>query len=289
MTGTRDLLAALDLERIERNIFRGHVPPTPRRRVFGGLVVAQALVAASRTVEGRAPHSLHAYFVLPGDPSLPIVYDVERVRDGRSFTTRRCVAIQDGRPIFDLFASFQVDERGLDHQMPMPDVPDPDALPDQAAILAKLGDRAPPGLKAWATFEQGIEIRPCTMRRFGGGGPAPEPRQSLWIRAVGPLPDDPAVHRAVLAYLSDLSLIDVALAAHGRTLFEPEFAVASLDHALWFHRPFRADDWLLYEQDSPNTSGSRGLARGLIYDRGGRLCASVAQEGLIRVRDPRPA
>ncbi len=286
MTDTGDLSAALDLERIERNIFRGQVPPTPRSRVFGGLVVAQALVAASRTVEGRAPHSLHAYFVLPGDPSMPIVYQVERVRDGRSFTTRRCVAIQDGRTIFDLFASFQVEERGLDHQMPMPDVPDPDTLPSQAQLLERLGDKVPPGLKAWASFETSIEIRPCSMRRFDRSKP-PEPRQSLWIRAVGRLPDDPAVHRAVLAYLSDLSLIDVALAAHGHTLFEPEFAAASLDHALWFHRPFRADEWLLYDQDSPNTSGSRGLARGLIFDRKGKLCATVMQEGLIRIRDKR--
>lgn len=204
------------------------------------------------------------------------------MRDGRSFSTRRCVAIQDGRPIFDLFASFQVEEHGLEHQATMPDVPDPDSLPNQDQLLEQLGDRAPPGLEAWATFERGIEFRPCSMRRFDRTTP-PEPRQSLWIRVAGRLPDDAAVHRAALAYLSDLSLIDVALAAHGRTLFEPEFAAASLDHALWFHRPCRADEWLLYDQDSPNTSGSRGLARGLIYDRAGRLCASVMQEGLIRL------
>lgn len=286
MADPGDILAVLDLERIDFNIYRGHSTQTGRSRVFGGLVVAQALVAAARTVEGRAPHSLHAYFVLPGDPSMPIVYEVERVRDGRSFTTRRCVAIQGGRPIFDLFASFQVEERGLDHQVPMPDVPDPDTLPDQAGLLAMLGDKAPPGLARWASFERGIEIRPCDPARFDKSTP-PEPRVQLWIRATQRLPDDPAVHRAVLAYLSDLTLIDAALAAHGRTLFEPEFAVASLDHALWFHRPCRADEWLLYSQDSPTTSGGRGLARGSIYDREGRLCASVAQEGLIRMREPR--
>ncbi len=286
MNGVVELVAALDLERIERNLFRGHAPADGRRRMFGGLVVAQALVAATRTVEGRAPHSLHAYFVLPGDPTVPIVYEVERVRDGRSFTTRRCVGVQDGRPIFDLFASFQADERGLEHQIAPPDVPDPDMLPDQEGIAAVLGDRLPPDLKAWFDLERAIEVRPCSLSRFDPEAPR-VPRQNVWIRAAARLPDDPALHRAVLTYLSDLTLIDATLAAHGRSLFEPDLAVASLDHALWFHRPCRADEWLLYAQDSPATSGSRGLARGLIYDRAGRLCASVAQEGLIRVRDKR--
>ena len=280
------LLGLLGLEQIESNIFRGHVPQVGRRRVFGGLVVAQALVAAARTVEGRTPHSLHAYFVLPGDPSIPIVYQVERVRDGRSFTTRRCVAIQGGRPIFDLFASFQIDEVGLDHQASMPDVPSPDSLPSQAEIESKFGDRLPAGLKAWFKGERAIEVRPCDVRRYDRTAPA-RPVQNVWIRAVERLPDDPAIHRAVLAYFSDMTLIDVTLAAHGRSLFEPDFAVASLDHALWFHRPFRADEWLLYAQDSPNTSGARGLARGLLFDRSGVLVASVVQEGLIRMRaDP---
>ena len=280
MSGVSDLLALLDLERIERNIFRGAVPQNGRNRVFGGLVVAQALVAASRTVAERAPHSLHAYFILPGDPAMPIIYEVERVRDGRSFTTRRCIAVQAGRTIFDLFASFQIDERGLDHQAPMPEAPNPDGLAEQTALMTAA---LPEGMRRWFAAEGAIEVRPCDRRRYDPAQRA-EPRQQFWLRAAAPLPDDPAIHRAVLAYLSDLTLIDVALAAHGRTLFEPDFAVASLDHALWFHRPFRADDWLLYSQDSPNTSGSRGLARGLIYDRGGRLVASVMQEGLIRVR-----
>lgn len=282
-----ELVAALDLERIERNIFRGRAPPDGRARIFGGLVVAQALVAAARTVEARTPHSLHAYFVLPGDPSVPIVYEVERVRDGRSFTTRRCVAVQDGRAIFDLFASFQADERGLEHQMAPPEVPDPDMLPNQEQLAAKLGDRLPPELRAWFGSKRAIEVRPCSLSRFDPKAPR-APRQDIWIRASTRLPDDPAIHRAVLTYLSDLTLIDAALAAHGRSLFEPDFSVASLDHALWFHRPCRVDEWLLYTQDSPTTSGSRGLARGLIYDRAGRLCASVMQEGLIRVRDKRP-
>jgi acyl-CoA thioesterase-2 len=282
-----ELLGVLDLERIEANLFRGLVPPVGRRRVFGGLVVAQALVAASRTVEGRAPHSLHAYFVLPGDPTIPIVYEVERVRDGRSFTTRRCVAVQSGRPIFDLFASFQVAEAGLEHQAVMPAVPDPDSLPSKADIEAKAPGLLPPGLKAWFSSEQAIEVRPCSLSRYDGTG-GPNPVQQVWIRATGRLPDDPAIHRAVLAYLSDLTLIDVALAAHGRTLFEPEFSVASLDHAIWFHRPARADEWLLYTQDSPNTAGGRGLARGLVFSREGRLVASVMQEGVIRQRQLSP-
>ena len=284
MNAVSDLAAVLDLERVELNIFRGTVPRNGRSRVFGGLVVAQALVAASRTVAGRAPHSLHAYFVLPGDPNVPIVYEVERVRDGRSFTTRRCIAVQHGQTIFDLFASFQIEERGLDHQAPMPPAPDPGTLVSAAAALSP-SNLLPQRMQHWAAFEPAIEIRPCDPRRYDRATP-PEPRQQVWLRAAAPLPDDPAVHRAVLAYLSDLTLVDVALAAHGRTLFEPEFAVASLDHAIWFHRPFRADDWLLYAQDSPNTAGSRGLARGLIFDRAGVLVASVMQEGLIRTRRP---
>ena len=278
-----DLVAALDLERIELNIFRGRVPQVGRQRVFGGLVVAQALVAAARTVEDRAPHSLHAYFVLPGDPSQPIVYEVERVRDGRSFTTRRCVAIQAGRPIFDLFASFHIDEPGLDHQVAMPAVPDPDTLPSDAEIEQRYGDMLPLGLKTWFKGERAIELRPCDLSRYDRSKPA-VPEQNIWIRTKGSLPDEPAIHRAVLAYASDLTLIDVTLAAHGRSLFEPDFSAASLDHAIWFHRPFRVDDWLLYSQDSPNTSGARGLARGLLFDRRGNLVATVMQEGLVRLR-----
>jgi acyl-CoA thioesterase-2 len=283
-----ELLGVLDLEQVGTDHFRGLVPQLGRKRVFGGLVVAQALVAAARTVADRAPHSLHAYFILPGDPKLPIDYEVERVRDGRSFTTRRCAAIQAGRPIFALFASFQVPESGLDHQAAMPDVPDPDSLPSKAEIATLYPNRFPPSMKAWFDGENAIEVRSCDLARYDGTG-KPNPVQYIWIRATGRLPDDPAIHRAVLAYLSDLSLLDVALAAHGRTLFQAGFSVASLDHALWFHRPFRADEWLLFAQDSPNTSGARGLARGLLFSRDGVLVASVMQEGLIRpVTRPTP-
>ncbi len=284
-----ELLGALDLERIEQNIFRGRSPPRlgNRQRVFGGLVVAQALVATSRTVEDRVPHSLHCYFILPGDVSQPIVYEVDRVRDGRSFTTRRCIAVQGGRVIFDFFASFQaadqVTERGLEHQLPKPDVPNPGDLPSSADLEAVVGHLMPPGLKHWFLGKQAIEVRPCDIGRYDGRG-VPQNRQQVWVRASERLPDDPAVHRAVLAYLSDMTLLDAALAPHGRTLFEPTLAAASLDHALWFHRPFRADEWLLYSQDSPNMSGSRGLTRGLIFDQAGKLVATVMQEGLIRTR-----
>jgi acyl-CoA thioesterase-2 len=278
-----NLLTILDLEKIEHNIFRGHSPQVGWQRVFGGLVVAQALVAAARTVEKREPHSLHAYFLLAGDPSVPIVYEVDRIRDGGSFTTRRCVAIQHGRAIFTLSASFQIKERGLDHALPLPNVPAPEDLPSEAELYAQYSGMFPEPMRRWFAQDRPIEIRPVDLAHYLGRKLA-APLQYLWMRATGPLPNDPAVHRAVLAYLSDMTLLDTALVAHGRTIFEPDLQVASLDHALWFHRPFRADDWLLYAQDSPNSSGARGLTRGLIYGRDGSLVASVAQEGLIRLR-----
>jgi acyl-CoA thioesterase II len=276
-----NLLAILDLERIEHNIFRGHSPQVGWQRVFGGLVIAQALVAAARTVENRAPHSLHAYFLLPGDPSVPIVYEVDRIRDGGSFTTRRCVAIQHGRAIFTLSASFQISEKGLDHALPAPDVPAPENLLSESELYAQFGGMLPEPMRRWFAMERPIEIRPVDVAHYLGHKLS-APTQYVWLRASGALPDDPAVHRAVLAYLSDMTLLDTALVAHGRTIFEPDLQVASLDHALWFHRPFRADEWLLYAQDSPNSAGARGLTRGLIYGRDGSLVASVAQEGLIR-------
>ena len=277
------LLTILDLEKIEHNIFRGHSPQVGWQRVFGGLVIAQALVAAARTVEGREPHSLHGYFLLPGDPSVPIVYEVDRIRDGASFATRRCDAIQHGRPIFSLSASFQIRERGLDHALPMPDVPAPENLPSEAELYAQFGSMFPEPMRRWFSQDRPIEIRPVELAHYLGEKLA-APAQYVWVRASGRLPDDAAVHRAALAYLSDMTLLDTALVAHGRTIFEPNLQVASLDHALWFHRPFRADEWLLYAQDSPNSSGARGLTRGLIYSRDGHLVASVAQEGLIRLR-----
>jgi acyl-CoA thioesterase II len=278
-----NLLTILDLERIEHDIFRGHSPQVGWQRVFGGLVIAQALVAAARTVEGRAPHSLHAYFLLAGDPSVPIVYEVDRIRDGGSFTTRRCIAIQHGRAIFALSASFQISEPGLEHALSMPDVPAPEDLPSETELYAQFGGMFPEPMRRWFAQERPIEIRPVDLAHYLGQKRS-APVQYVWLRASGALPDDPAVHRAVLAYLSDMTLLDSALVAHGRTIFEPNLQVASLDHALWFHRPFRADEWLLYAQDSPNSGGARGLTRGLIYGRDGSLVASVAQEGLIRIR-----
>lgn len=278
-----DLLRILDLERIEHNIFRGHSPQVGWQRVFGGLVIAQALVAVARTVEARAPHSLHAYFLLPGDPAVPIVYEVDRIRDGGSFTTRRCNAIQHGRPIFSLSASFHISEQGLDHAFPLPDVPAPEDLPSEAELFAQFGGMFPEPMRRWFAQDRPIEIRPIDLAHYLGRKLS-APVQYVWVRAAGMLPEDAAVHRAVLAYLSDMTLLDTALVAHGRTIFEPDLQVASLDHALWFHRAFRADEWLLYAQDSPNSSGACGLTRGLIYRRDGHLVASVAQEGLIRLR-----
>ncbi len=281
-----DLLGLLDLEQIEENIYRGHSPQIGWQRVFGGLVIAQALVAAAKTVPDRAPHSLHGYFMLPGDPSVPIVFEVERLRDGRSFSTRQCVAIQHGQPIFTLSASFQVDEPGLEHHLPMPDVPPPESLPNEQELIACFPALLPEAVKRYLERERPVELRPVDPTRYLAGGSKVRrpPSQLIWMRATAPLPDEAAAHRACLAYLSDLTLLDTALVAHNRSLFDPNLQVASLDHALWFHQPFRADDWLLYVQDSPSSSGGRGLTRGLIYTRQGALAASVAQEGLIRVR-----
>ena len=284
----KDLLTILDLERVEKNIFRGNSPDVGWQRVFGGLVIAQALVAASRTVDHRIPHSLHCYFLLPGDPSIPIVYEVERVRDGASFATRRCVAIQHGRTIFVLSASFQVEEIGLEHHSAMPDVTPPDQLPGVEAILSTMGSRLPEGVKRYFERDRPIELRPVDLSRFARSGPDnPRPAtQQIWMRAAGRLPDDPAIHRAVLAYLSDMTLLDTALVSHGRSVFDGTLQVASLDHALWFHRPFRADEWMLYDQASPNASGARGLCRGSLFSQDGQLIASVMQEGLIRQKAP---
>lgn len=282
-----DLIAILDLEQLEENLFRGRSPQTGRQRVFGGLVVSQALVAASRTVDTRAPHSLHAYFILPGDPAAPIVYEVERIRDGSSFTTRRCIAIQHGRPIFAMSASFQREETGFEHQIDMPDVPPPEKLMSEEQMLENFSHLMPPQVRSYLEHDRPLEMRPVDLARYS---PVPRsgniaPRQHVWIRATGRLPDDPGLHRAFLAYLSDMTLIDTALIVHGRSVFDEDIQAASLDHALWFHRPFRVDEWLLYTQDSPTSCGARGLARGSLYRRDGVLAASVAQEGLLR---PRP-
>jgi acyl-CoA thioesterase-2 len=280
----RELLEILDLEPLEVNLFRGRSPQSRWQRVFGGQVIGQALVAACRTVEDvakRPPHSLHAYFLLAGDPKVPIVYDVDRIRDGRSFTTRRVVAIQHGHAIFSMSVSFHVDEPGLSHQAPMPQVPGPDALPDDAELRKAVLARMPEPVRRYYERERPIELRPVELDRYLGK-PMPEGRFHVWIRAIERLPDQPAIHQCVLAYASDMMLLDAATIPHGRTLFEPTSMAASLDHAMWFHRPFRADQWLLYAQDSPSAEGARGFARGLIFAADGRLVASVAQEGLIR-------
>ena len=286
-----NILAILDLERTGENSFRGTQSFAIRNRVFGGQIVSQALVAAARTVEGAEPHSLHGYFLIGGDPSAPIEYEVERMRDGRSFATRRTVAIQHGQPIFTLTSSFHAAEPGFDHGPEMPVVPDPESLmsPDRVALASSR--LVPAALQRYFKQEQAIEIRPVDLGRyFPKSERQPLPiEQNIWMRANGLLPDDPAVHRAVLAYLSDMTLIDTMLVRHQHTVFDPEVLAASLDHALWFHRPFRADEWLLYSQVSPTAQGGRGLARGHLFSRDGRLVASVIQEGLVRLRSDKPA
>ena len=277
------VLSILDLEPLEVNLFRGRSPQSRWQRVFGGQVIGQALVAACRTVEGRRPHSLHAYFLLPGDPKVPIIYEVDRIRDGRSFTTRRVVAIQHGRAIFSMSASFHEDEPGLTHQATMPAVPAPETLPNESELRQRVRAKMPEAVRRYYERERPIDLRPVEVTRYLGEK-FDNGKFHVWIRTTGQLPDDPAIHQCVLAYASDMTLLDTALVPHGRTLFEPDFMAASLDHALWFHRPFRADDWLLYAQDSPNLSGSCGFARGLIFARDGTLVASVAQEGLVRLR-----
>jgi len=284
-TAVQDLLGILDLETIEKNLFRGRSPQVGWQRVFGGQVIGQALVAATRTVEGRAPHSMHAYFLLAGDPKVPIVYDVDRIRDGKSFTTRRVVAIQHGQAIFSMSVSFHNDEEGFDHQAKMPDVPKHDSLPSEREIREKVMPLMPDPVRRYYERERPIELRPVEFSRYLGQ-PSPDGKFHVWIRTTGRLPDDPAIHRCVLAYASDMTLLDTALVPHGRTVFEKSIMGASLDHALWFHRPFRADEWLLYAQDSPNLHGARGFARGLIFAADGTLIASVAQEGLLRQRRP---
>ena len=284
-----NLLAILDLEKLEENLFRGNSPQVGWQRVFGGQVIGQALVAASRTVAGpgaaRSPHSMHAYFLLEGDPSVPIIYDVERIRDGGSFSTRRVVAIQHGRPIFFTSVSFQVEEEGFTHQFPMPDVPQPEDLPGEKEIIHKYIEHMPGPMRVYFSSDRPIEVRPVDLSLYMGLTPQP-PHRSVWIRTTGALPDDPRLHQCVLAYASDMTLLDTALVPHGKSIFSKDILAASLDHALWIHRPFRADEWLLYVQDSPFSGGGRGLTRGLIYTRSGDLVASVAQEGLIRKKRP---
>ena len=284
-----NLLAILDLEPLEVNLFRGRSPQVTWQRVFGGQVVGQALVAACRTVDvaERPPHSLHAYFLLPGDPKVPIIYQVARIRDGKSFTTRRVIAIQHGQEIFTMAVSFHRDEPGLTHQAKMPDVPKPEELPTEAEIKERVLPLMPDPVRRYYERERPIELRPVEYARYLGKT-YPDGRFNVWIRATGRLPDEPAIHQCVLAYASDMTLLDSALIPHGRSVFDKTIMAASLDHALWLHRAFRADEWLLYAQDSPNLHGARGFSRGLIFTRDGTLVASVAQEGLLRERRVEP-
>jgi acyl-CoA thioesterase II len=279
------LLQTLTLERLEDNLFRGPRAIEGWQRVYGGLVLGQALVAAALTVEENRPiHSLHGYFLLAGDPEREIVYDVERIRDGGSFTTRRVRAVQHGRAIFSMSASFHKPETGYEHQSQMPDVPPPEALPSARELISAALANFPENMRAYWRRERPIDVRIVDASRYASR----EPRaaaQSIWLKSNGPLIDNPYIHQAVLAYASDFTLLDTALVAHGKLLFDSDIQLASLDHAMWFHRPFRADEWLLYVQDSPSASGARAYCRGAIYDRQGRLVASTVQEGLMRPRE----
>ncbi|MEV0000305.1 acyl-CoA thioesterase II [Streptomyces sp. NPDC050848] len=277
------LLDLLDLEQIEQNFFRGQSRSSVVPRVFGGQVAAQALVAAGRTVPGdRLAHSLHAYFLRAGDPGAPIVYTVDRIRDGRSFTTRRVVAVQHGQPIFHLSASFQTYEEGLEHQYAMPASPDPESLPTAAEMLPRHlpADVAARLVEARAA----VDLRYVDTPPWGSVGEPREPRSQVWFRTNGKLADDPLLHVCLATYVSDMTLLDSVLLAHGRGGWAVGDVVgASLDHAMWFHRPFRADEWLLYDQESPSASGGRGLGQARIYTQDGQLAISVIQEGVVRV------
>jgi len=283
---TKDLLQHLTLERLEENRYRGESRDIGSPHVYGGQVLGQALFAASQTVEGRDVHSLHAYFLRPGDKKTPIVYEVDRIRDGKGYTTRRVVAIQRNKPIFNMSASFKISEEGIEHQCEMPEVPGPEGLLN----MTELGEQAlaemPEKLKRFMQWQRPIELRPVNPAHPLHPEPVP-PFRDIWIRAVGSLPDDPVMHKVLLAYSSDYSLLGTALLPHGLTFTQGNIRAASLDHAMWFHRDFRMDEWLLYSMDSPSTTDGRGFSRGNLFTREGVLVASVAQEGMIRT-DPVP-
>ena len=279
-----ELLDLLRLERIEHNLFRGQSQDLGWGSIFGGQVLGQALSAAVQTVPPERPvHSLHGYFLRQGDASKPVVYDVDCIRDGGSFTTRRVVAIQNGQAIFSMSASFQVMEEGYDHASAMPELPGPDGLVSETELARRMADAIPPKLRKIATAERPIEIRPIEPSNPLRPETRP-PQRGVWFRAVDRLPDDPAVHRYLLAYASDFHFLTTAMQPHAVSWLVPGMQVASLDHAMWFHRPFRMDEWLLYAVDSPSASGARGLVRGQLFTREGVLVASTAQEGLMRHR-----
>jgi len=279
-----DVIDLLTVEQDGPDLFRGRSRKHRLARVYGGQVLGQALTAASRTVEpSRLCHSFHAYFLRPGDPKAPIAYDVDRARDGKSFTARRVVALQNGRQIFNLAASYQTREDGFTHQFDMPLVPPPEGLADEATLRRREAERQPSPLKEWLARARPFETRPVQLEPIGDMQATRAPSDQIWFRPAGPVPDEPVLAQALLAYISDSSLLRTSLLPHGKGLLSA-VQTASLDHAMWFHRPVRFDDWMLYVLDSPSASGARGFSRGLIFTRDGTLIASVAQEGLIRPR-----
>ncbi len=278
-----DLLTLLELERIEENIFRGQSRDIGTPQVFGGQVLGQALAAASRTVAGRAVHSLHAYFLKRGDVNAPIIYDVDRARDGGSFSNRRVVAIQHGAQIFNMAASFQIPETGLEHQLEMPRVPGPEDLVDMEELAQRHADSLPPRMRRFLSYRRPFLVRPVDPEQFLVMARRPAVKQ-VWMRAADRLPDDVFLHQALLAYISDYELIGTATLPHGLHANRGSLQMASLDHAMWFHGECRVDEWLLFALDSPSASGARGLSRGSVFTRDGRLVATLAQEGLIRLR-----
>ena len=277
-----DLVKVMTLERLEQDMFRGESRDIGSPQVFGGQVLGQALMAAIATVEGRAVHSLHAYFLRRGDFKSPIVYEVDRARDGNHFSTRRVVAIQHGAQIFNMSASFQSDEDGLAHQLRMPEVPRPEDLADLASYYRQILPQLSPGVRRLVEKKRPFEFRPTQPPSLLTAEKV-SPHRNIWFRAVAPLPDDEALHRCLLAYVSDFNLLDTALMPHGITFGARNLVMASIDHAMWFHRSVRVDDWLLYSTDSPSASAARGFSRGSIFARDGRLVASTSQEGLMRI------
>lgn len=278
-----DLLQSLQLERIEENLFRGTTPDSQPGRIFGGQVIAQSLMAAYETVEARICHSLHSYFIRPGDPTIPIVFEVDRSRDGGSFTTRRVIAVQRGKQIFNLAASFKDPEEGFVHQAPMPPGPHWRDLPDEAEMAREFLKTAPDEAKRWFARPRPIEMRSEDARSYYLKGPA-EPVAQNWVRCRTPIGDDPRMHQVILAYASDMNLLSTAMRPHGVHWQTPGFQSASLDHAIWFHQPTDFSGWHLFTHDSPSGFDGRGFIRGALYAEDGRLVASVAQEGLIRMR-----